>query len=281
MPLRKIGIISGHGALPGVIALEAKKKGIYVIAIVLSPLENAFLERVADESYRVHAGDMGGLLGLLKDSGISDVVMAGKVPKEILYRGRSTISLDPAARRLLGSVNNLSDDTLVKAIIKEFERSGIRVLKTTLFADGLLAEGGVLTHRHPKRYEWHDIFFGWGIAKRVGRLQIGQTVVVKDRAVMAVEAMEGTDQAIRRGGRLAGQGAVVVKLSRPQQDMRYDVPVVGVKTLGVMKAVEASVLALEARRCIILDKERFIKKADKYGISVIGISRGLIQQAQA
>jgi len=276
MSIKRIGLISGSGDLPYVIALKAKRMGLHVTAIILSPLENRRLGDVVDEIHHVHIGNLGGLLSFLKDAGIRDVVMAGKVPKDGLFRGRIRISPDPLAKGILGSLKDLSDDTIMKALIREFEQDGIRVMRTTLFTDEFITEEGVLTHRRPDRREWMDVCFGWEIARRIGGLQIGQTVVVKDRVVMAVEAIEGTDQAIKRGGRLAGGGAVVVKVSRPGQDMRYDVPVVGMKTLNVMKGVGASVLALEARRCIILDKGRFIKRSDEEGISVIGISKGMI-----
>jgi hypothetical protein len=278
MSIKRIGLISGSGELPHVIALKARRMGLHVTAIILSPLDNKKLRSVADEAHRIHIGHLAGLISLLRDSGIEDVVMAGKVPKDMLFRGNNGISPDPLARRLLGSLKDLSDDTIMKALIGELEQNGIRVMKTTLFTNELITEEGILTHRRPERREWMDIRFGWDIARKIGGLQIGQTVVVKDRAVVAIEAIEGTDQTIKRGGTLAGEGAVVVKLSRPGQDMRYDVPVVGMKTLNMMKRVRASALALEARRCIILDKDRFIKRADEEGISVIGISKRMVSQ---
>jgi hypothetical protein len=278
MPIKKIGLISGVGELPRVIALEARRMGLHVSAIILSPLENALLEKVADESYTIHVGDLGGLISLLRGSNIGDVVMAGKVPKDLLFRDKAGINPDRTAIKLLKSVKDLSDDTIMKAVIGKLEQNGIRILKTTLFTNNLIADEGVLTQKQPERQEWIDICFGWDVARKIGRMQIGQTVVVRDRAVMAVEAIEGTDQAIKRGGKLAGRGAVVIKLSRPGQDMRYDVPVVGMKTLRAMKNAEASVLAIEARRCIIVDKERFIRRANEDGISVIGISRKMLKQ---
>ncbi len=276
--MKRIGLISGMGELPKVVALEARRMGFAVTVIVLFSLENSPLKEIADEFHRIHVGHLGRLISLLKKSDIRNVVMAGKVPKDLLYKNKRDVSLDSRAIKLLRSLKDHSDDTIMKAIRKELERDGIRLLKTTLFTRGIMADEGALTRRKPTDAEWQDIVFGWGIAKNVGRLEIGQTVIVKDRAVMAVEAVEGTDKAIKRGGIFAGNGAVVVKLSRPGQDMRYDVPVVGMETLKIMNSVRAKVLALEAGRCIIVDKKDFIKKADKSGISVVGISHKMIQQ---
>lgn len=278
MPIKKIGLISGMGELPKLVAIEARKRGFLVIAIILSPLENNFLEKIVDEFHKVHVGHLSTLMSLLKKSGIRDVVMAGKVPKDLLYKHKKEITPDIRAIRLLHSLKDHSDDTIMRAIIGELERDGIRLLKTITFTRDIMTKEGILTYRKPTEREWMDIRFGWHTARRVGRLGIGQSVVVKDRAVMAVEAIEGTDEAIKRGGMFAGKGAVVVKLSRPGQDMRYDVPVVGMETLRVMNGVRANVLALEAGRCIIVDKKAFIKRADEIGISVVGISHKMIRQ---
>jgi DUF1009 family protein len=157
------------------------------------------------------------------------------------------------------------------AIVKELEEEGFRVHDTTSFTKDLLCPERVLTRKKPSRTEWQDIEFGWKIAKELGQLDIGQTVVIKNMAVMAVEAIEGTDEAIMRGGHFAKSGAVVLKVSKPQQDMRFDVPVVGRGTLRTMKKAKAGVLAIEASKTIILDLNRFIEAADEAGIVVAGV----------
>lgn len=268
---KKLSLIAGMGKLPEAVASEAKKKGFKVIAITLSPIENKSLKHLADEFHKIHIGRLDELISLLKNLSITDAVMAGKVPKDLLYKYKGSIAPDLRALKLLCSLKNRSDDTIMKAIIRELEKENIKLHKTTAFTENLIAPKGVLSCRKPTKSEWKDIEFGWDIAKKMGGLDIGQTVVVKDAAVMAVEAIEGTDEAIKRGGSLAGEGAVVIKVSKPKQDMRFDVPVVGANTLHSMQNVKSKVLAVEAGKCIIIEREDFIKEADRAGIAVVGL----------
>jgi len=270
MPLKTLGLIAGMGELPRSLASEARKMGYRVIVIALRPLADRSLKACADEFCEVSVGHLGGLIKSLKRFALRDVVMAGKVPKSLLYN-KGNIIPDLRALRLLFSLKDHSDDSIMLGITRELEKEGIRLLKTITFLKELLTPKGVLTKRRPEEGQWKDIEFGLRIAKGIGRLDIGQTVVVKDLSVMAVEAIEGTDEAILRGGTLAGAGAVVIKVSKPGQDMRFDVPAVGIDTLHVMKKVHACVLALEAERSIIIDKERFIEEADNLDIAVVGI----------
>jgi len=284
MPLKTLGLIAGMGELPRTLALEARKMGYRVIVIALRPLVDKSLKEYADEFCEVSVGHLGGLIKSLKRFELRDIVMAGKVPKSLLYNKGNIytpksrrlfgdlITPDLRALRLLFSLKDRSDDSIMLGITRELEKEGIRLLKTTTFLKELLTPEGVLTKRKPEEGQWKDIKFGLRIAKEIGRLDIGQTVVVKDLSVMAVEAIEGTDEAILRGGTLAEDGAVVIKVSKPQQDMRFDVPAVGIDTLHVMKKVHACVLALEAQRSIIIDKERFTEEADDLDIAVVGIS---------
>jgi hypothetical protein len=266
--VKKLGLIAGSGELPVAVAAEARAAGYTVIAIGLEPLADKALASVADEIQWINVGKLGAIIDVLKKSGVKEAVMAGKVPKSLLYKSR--IVPDLRAVRLLFSLKNRSDDSILLAITDELEKEGIKLLNTTDFSAGLLTPEGVLTDNAPSESEWKDIAFGWEIAKEIGRMDIGQTIVVKNMAVMAVEAIEGTDEAIRRGGRLAGKGAVIIKISKPQQDMRFDVPVVGTDTLRAMIDVNARVLAVEAQKSIILDLEKMKKKADKASISIIG-----------
>ncbi len=194
--------------------------------------------------------------------------MAGKVPKSLLFK--SKVIPDLRAVKLLFSLKDKSDDSILLAIAKELEKDGIKLLNTADFSSSLMTPEGILTDERLSENEWKDIAFGWKIAKEIGRLDIGQTVVVKDQAVMAVEAIEGTDEAILRGGKLAGEGAVVVKVAKPKQDMRFDVPVVGMNTLKSMIEVNARVLAIEAGKSILLQRKKVIKEADEAGVSVVG-----------
>jgi len=271
---KKLGIIAGMGELPLAVAAEARKAGYTVIGVALQPPADDSLKSVADDFHKISIGRFGGLLNLLKKLSVKEAVLAGKVPKSLLYENKKDIIPDLKAVKLLFSLRNQSDDTIMNAVVQELEKNGVTIHETTAFTKNLLAPKGVLTSRKPSKEHAADIEFGWSVAKNIGGLDIGQTIVVKHRAVMAVEAIEGTDQAIRRGGRLAGDNAVVIKVSKPQQDLRFDVPAVGMDTLQSMIQAGAKVLALEAGKCIIIDRERFLKKADKEGITVIGIEEG-------
>jgi len=266
--MRRIGLIAGKGRLPEAIASEVRSKGYTILAIALDPLAERSLSSHVDEIKWVNVGRFGETIAIMKQYGIKEAVMAGKVPKSLLYK--SNITPDTRALKLLFSLKDRSDDSILKAISKELEKEGITLLDITSFSTNLLTPEGILTEDSPSEQEWKDISFGWKIAKELGRLDIGQTVVVKNQAVMAVEAIEGTDEAIRRGGRLAGKGAVVVKVSKPHQDMRFDVPVIGLDTIKAMIKVSARVLALEAKKSIVLDKNDVIKKSKKAGISIVG-----------
>ncbi len=270
-PPKSLGIISGMGDLPKAVAQEAKRMGYRTIAIALQPSADDSLRTVADEFRKVSIGRLGGLISLLKKMSVNEAVMAGKVPKALLYKNKKDIIPDLTMARVFLSLKNRADDTIMNAIVHEIEKEGIKLHKTTDFTRSLLAPEGLLTRKKLSKSEKQDIEFGWHIAKEMGRLDIGQTVVVKNRAVMAVEAIEGTDEAIKRGGRLAQKGAVIIKVSKPKQDMRFDVPVIGLDTLLSMKEIKASALAIESGKCIIVDKENFIKEADRAKIVVIGI----------
>jgi DUF1009 family protein len=266
--MKKLGLIAGTGDLPKVIASEARSLGYKVIAIALDPLADKSISSYVDEIKWVNVGKFGEIINSLKKNGIKEAVMAGKVSKSLLYK--SKIKPDLKAVKLLFSLKDRSDDSILLAITKELVKEGIKLLDITNFSSEVLTPEGVLTKNRPTADEWKDIAFGWKIAKEIGRLDIGQTVVVKDQAVMAVEAIEGTDEAIRRGGELANKGAVIVKVSKPNQDMRFDVPVIGMDTLKTMIGVNAKVLCLEARKSIILEKDKIIKEADHAGIAVVG-----------
>lgn len=266
--MKKLGLIAGTGELPIAVAQEAHSLGYKVMAVALEPLADKALSSYVDVIKWVNVGKFGKLIDSLKNYGIKEAVMAGKVTKTLLYK--SKITPDLRAVKLLFSLKDRKDDSILLAITKELEEEGITLLDITLFSSKLLTPEGVLTKDRPTEDEWKDIEFGWKIAKEIGRLDIGQTVVVKNQAVMAIEALEGTDEAIKRGGRLAGSGAVVVKVSKPNQDMRFDVPVVGLDTLRAMIEVGARVLSVESKKSIILKRDAIIEESKKAGISIVG-----------
>lgn len=266
--MKILGLIAGMGELPKLIAEEARADGYKVFAIALDPVADNDLDEYVDEIKRISVGKLNEIINTLKKNKIKEAVMAGKVPKSLLYKSR--IIPDMRAVKLIFSLKDRKDDSILLAVAKELEEEGIKLLNTTDFSAGLMTPEGLLTKGKLTENEKKDIEFGWRIAKEIGRLDIGQTVVVKDKAVMAIEAIEGTDEAILRGGTLAHEGAVVIKVSKPKQDMRFDVPVVGMDTLKSMIKVEARVLAVEAGRSILVHREKMIKEADKAGISIIG-----------
>ncbi len=265
----QIGIIAGAGKLPEIISLDAKDRGYKVATIALEGLASSEMNKHSDRIKWVNVGRLGEIIKTLKDYDVKSVLLAGKVPKSLLFK--SKVTPDLRAIKLLFSLNSKSDDVILKAIMGELEREGINVIDTASFSPHLLTPEGVMTSRTPSKNEEKEIEYGWKIAKEIGRLDIGQTVVVKSLAVMAVEAIEGTDDAILRGGKWAGEGAIIVKVSKPQQDMKLDVPVVGTDTLEAMIKVKAGVLALEAHKSIIINRKRFLSVADRAGISVIGM----------
>lgn len=271
--VKSLGLIAGKGELPMVIASEARKNGYRVIGIALHPAADDSIRPLVDDFHRVNIGRLGYIIRTLKKQGVSEVIMAGKVPKSLLYSNKKSVIPDIRAAKVLFSLKDFSDETILGAIRRELENEGLKLLKTADFTREALTARGILTKKKPSKRQWLDIAFGWKLAKGIGRLDIGQTVVVKDRAVMSVEAIEGTDEAILRGGALAGPGAVVVKVSRPKQDMRLDVPVAGSETLSAMKKAGALVLALEAGRSIIIEREVFLREADRSGLIVAGISK--------
>ncbi len=266
--MKKLGLIAGMGELPKAIAAEAQALGYTVFSVALTPLAEKSLSSHVDEIQWVNIGKFGKIIDTLKKNKIKEAVMVGKVPKSLLYK--SKIIPDLRAIKLLFSLKDRSDESILQAIAKELEKEGVHLLTITSLSARLLTPEGILAGAKPTEDEWKDISFGWKIAKEMGRLDIGQTVVVKNQAVMAVEAIEGTDEAIKRGGNLAGEGAVIVKVSKPNQDMRFDVPTVGSRTLKVMREVRARVLAVEAKKSIILNKDRLIEESNMAGITIVG-----------
>lgn len=264
----KLGIIAGDGRFPLLLAGEARNSGYTTVVIAHTGLTSGDIERIADRTHWIKIGQMSKLIDILKEEGVTEAVMAGGVSKRFMFRD---IKPDLRAISLLFRIKDRKDDTILRALAGELEKEGISVHAATAYVQSILAGRGVLTKGRPTTEEWRDIEFGMEIARDIGRLDIGQCVVVKNRAVLAVEAIEGTDEAIRRGGVLAGGGAVVAKICKPGQDIRFDLPAVGPNTINSMKEVEARVLAIESGMTVMIDKDSMIKSADEAGISIVGI----------
>jgi DUF1009 family protein len=266
--MQKIGLIAGNGTFPIAFARAAKQKGMQVIAVAHEGETLPELAQWVDGIFWIKVGQLGKLISIFKEQGVKDALMAGGIKKTRLFGGGMP---DLRAVTLLAKMMYKKDDSILRAVADELESEGITIRESTLYLDSILASPGVLTKRKPTKDEQKDIDFGWQLAKEVGKLDIGQTVVVKDQAVLAVEAIEGTDEAIRRGGLLCGQGAVVVKVCKPQQDLRFDLPAIGTQTIQTMKQVKAACLAIEARKTIIIDQEIVVREADAAGITIVAI----------
>ena len=268
--LRKLGLIAGNGRFPVLFADAAKLAGFAVTAVAHRGETPDVLDQHVDDVRWINVGQLGHLIEHFKSAGVETVVMAGGIKKTRFF---TEYRPDWRAVKVLARIRHLNDDVLLRAVADELEAEGITVGDATRYLPSLIAEAGVLT-TEPSREQWEDVRFGVEMVRAVGGLEIGQCVVVKNRTVLAVEAIEGTDEAISRGGRLANGGAVVVKMAKPQQDLRFDIPAVGPTTIASMQAVGAAVLAVEAGKTLMLDKADLLEAARKASISVVGITGG-------
>ncbi|MBI2876475.1 MAG: UDP-2,3-diacylglucosamine diphosphatase LpxI [Candidatus Tectomicrobia bacterium] len=264
----KIGLIAGQGKLPVVLAQAASDRGFEVIAVALSSQMVEELRPFVRKVYSLGIGQTNKIIKTLCNEGVKEVTILGSVDRSVLLK---PWKFDWRAIRSLRRIPHYGDDNLFQVIKEELAKDGLQLVDQTHFLRGFLIKKGVLTRRSPTSQEWQDIEYGFQLAKEIGRLDIGQTVVVKGKTVLAVEAIEGTDEAIRRGCRLAQAGAIVVKVSRPQQDFRLDVPTVGNQTIQVMREGKAIALALEAERTLVVDLQEVVSLADAALISVVAL----------
>jgi hypothetical protein len=265
----RIGLIAGNGRFPIIFAANARKLGLRVSAVAHEGETEPELERHVDRIHWIKLGQLNKLINAFKQDGIRRAVMLGGIKKTHVY---STVRPDFRTLALATRLALWKDDDILRELAAELEREGIVICESTFGLEGILVEAGTLTSRQPTKKEWNDIRYGWEVAKEIGRLDIGQCVVIRDRVVVAVEAVEGTDGAISRGGELAKEGAVVVKRCKPQQDLRFDLPAVGPRTIEVMASVKAAVLAVEAGRTVMLDRELLLSKAEAARIAVVGMT---------
>ena len=267
--MKKLGLIAGNGKFPLIFAQEARREGYHIIAVAHHGETLAEIQHWVDDLTWVYVGQLGKIIRTFQRSGVTQAVMAGGIRKAKLF---GNFRPDFRGATFLARVKSREDDALLRGIADELERDGITVVESTLCLSHILPEEGLLTRRTPTRAQWEDIRFGFQLAKAIGRLGVGQTVVVKDRVVAAVEAVEGTDAAIERGGTLAKSGCVVVKVSKPQQDLRFDVPAVGIETINKLHDVRGAVLAFEAGKTILLEKEALLQQAERFGIAVVAVT---------
>jgi DUF1009 family protein len=271
-----VGLIAGAGRFPIVFAEKARECGIPVVCVGLVGMADPYLAKVCPQFHWLRRMSLGFIIRAFHRGGVRRWTMAGKYYKHIIFRPWRWVQLLPDWRMLRFWFSRRRrdnrDDSLLLQLIDEFRSEGLDCVSALELCPELLVRAGVLTRRRPTAAQERDVQFGWDLAKEMGRLDVGQSVMVRDRAVLAVEAIEGTDQAIRRAGELCGRAPfVVVKVAKPRQDMRFDVPTVGKTTIEMMHAAGAAVLAIEAGKTIFLDEAETIALADRYGIAVTAV----------
>ena len=275
---RNWGLIAGNGDFPFLVLEGARSRGIDMAVIAIREEASPALEQAATRFHWISLGELGRGIDLLHQEGVKHAVMAGQVKHNKIF---SSIRPDWRLAKLLLALPSKNTDSLIGAVAHVLEGEGIELVDSTKFLGSLLPATGVLTRRAPDEAEAADIAYGRQIAHQIAGLDLGQTVVIRDRACVAVEAMEGTDETIERAARIAGgQRLVVVKVSKPRQDMRFDVPVIGTKTIEVMRRANAMALAIDAGRTLLFDREALIREADAAGIAIQALPPERSEQAK-
>lgn len=265
----RIGLIAGNGKFPILFAQAARKKHIEVVALAINEETSRELDRYVDKIYWLGVGELEKLFAILLKEKLGQVVMAGQVRHMLLFD--NNIKFDTKMKELLTNVKDRKTDSLIGAVAERLSACGIKLIDSTTFLDEYLPEKGILTDKPLNKNVLEDVEFGKEIAKKIGEIDIGQTVIVKNKVVLAIEAIEGTDEAIKRGAFFGKEGIVVVKVSKPNQDMRFDVPIIGPDTIILLEQLKASCIAIEAHKTLILDKDETISLANKANISIVAI----------
>lgn len=267
--MEKIGLIAGSRKFPLVLSEAARKKNYYIMAIAIKGDTSPSLKDSVDKIYWLALSEFRRIFEIFKKEGVTKVIMAGQISPCRLFS--KEIEKDKDLKSLLAGLKDKKADTIFAAFAEKLKEGGLELLDSTVFIKDLLPKKGALTKLEPDFSTWEDIYFGLELAKAVAYLDIGQTVAVKDKAVVAVEALEGTDNLIRRAGKITRGGFTVVKVSKPMQDMRFDVPVVGLNTVKNFIKAGAKCLAIEAEKTLFIDKDKAIELADKKGIFVVAV----------
>lgn len=264
----KQGLIAGDGILPVRMAQYAKENGFDVVCISLANDNVRELKKYCSKVFSCHPGEVNKIEAILKEEQIKQMTFLGKVHKKVLLQLHR---FDKRAIDLIKEASRLNDDQVMLMIVEELRKIGVEVLDQTIFIKNLMIPAGVLGKHKPTEAQMNDVNYGFWLAKEMGKLDVGQSVVIKDKMIMAVEAIEGTDVCIKRGAKLAKGNAVVVKVSKPKQDKRFDIPAIGMKTLRTMKHYHANLIAVEANETIIVDQEKVIKYADEHNIVIMAV----------
>jgi len=264
---RPLGLIAGNGKFPLLFAKVARDKGIKIVAVAIKGDTSRHITGLVDKLFWIGPGQLQKLFEVFRQEGVKRAIMAGQVNPKNLFDKR--LSPDDELRELFENIRDKKADTIFSAVADRLKVQGIDLIDSTTLLDEFLCPAGVLTKRSPTPQEWEDIRFGKEIAKAIAYFDIGQTVVVKQKAVLAVEALEGTDNTILRGGKIGNGNAVVIKVSKPKQDMRFDIPVIGLRTVKKLICAKVSCLAVEAGETLFLDKGSAVCLANKKGICII------------
>jgi UDP-2,3-diacylglucosamine hydrolase len=265
----RYGLIAGNGRFPFLVLEAARSQGIEMVVVAIKEETSPDIERQARTVYWLSLGQLGKLIKTFKAEGVTQAIMAGQVKHKQIFSG---ILPDFKMMQLLASLATRNTDSLIGAVAKVLEDEGIHLMDSVAFLSPLLPQPGVLTQRSPSKEEQQDLEYGYKLARELGRLDVGQTVVIAETACVAVEAMEGTDAVIERAAALAnGRTLRVVKLAKPGQDLRFDVPVIGVATVGVLKRSKVTAMAIEARKTLMMDREDLLREADAAGITIVAV----------
>jgi DUF1009 family protein len=264
----RIGLIAGSGQFPILFAKAAREKGWQIYAAAYKHEADPSLDEYTEALEWLYLGQLNRLIKFFHRHQVSQAVMMGAVRKTRMF---ANVRPDIKALALFSKLRHTNDDALLREFADLLEREGIQIKPSTMLLPDLLAPAGVWTRRKPSKSEKHDIAVGWRIAKEIGRLDIGQCVVIKSGSVLAVEAIDGTDATIKRGGLLANGEAVVVKVCKPNQDMRFDIPAVGLQTIETMHTAGARVLVIEAGKAVVFDRPAMIEQADAYKIAIVAL----------
>lgn len=265
---QKQGLIAGDGLLPVKMAQYAKENGFDVVAISLSADNCNQLKKYCSKVYSCCPGEVLKIQNVLETEELKQLTFLGKVHKGLLLKRPK---FDSKAIEMVKNAIRLNDDEVMLSIVRELENIGVTVLDQTIFIKNLMIPAGVLGKSNPTPNQMEDVNYGFALAKEMGKLDVGQSVIIKDKMIMAVEAIEGTDKCIIRGAKLAKKGASVIKVSKPTQDKRFDIPTVGLRTLQTMKKYKANLLCVEANETIIVDQEKVIEFANKNNIVLMAV----------
>ena len=271
-----VGLLAGSGRFPILFAEGARKQGYKIACVGIRYEASEELRSLCDSFDVVSVSRLGGMIRAFKRRGVKRIVMAGKVTKSVMYTPFRVVRLWPDLRMCRFWYHTVRgdkrDDSILLSVIAEFARDGLTFESALDYCPELLVKDGVLTKRAPTSEERKDIEFGWALAKEMGRLDVGQSVAIKEQTAVAVEAIEGTDRCIERAGQLCRAGGwTLVKVAKPLQDMRFDVPTVGVATIENLRKARAKVLAIEADRTIVVDQAEVIALADRYGLTIVAL----------